>query len=56
MEHSIIISVEEYRDLVAKAERIAAVERMVTKGDYVSTGAIMAVLDIPYEQKGAKEL
>lgn len=55
MEHSIIISVEEYRDLVAKAERIAAVERMVTRGDYVSTGAIMAVLDIVPVKKESKE-
>ena len=46
MEHTIIISVAEYRELTAKAERIAAVERMVATGNYISTGEVMAVLGI----------
>lgn len=46
MEHQIIIKVEEYRELVAKAERIAAVGRMVASGEYISTGDIIAVLGI----------
>ena len=46
MEHTIIISVAEYRELTAKAERIAAVERMVATGNYISTGDMIAVLGI----------
>ena len=46
MEHQIIITVEEYRELVAKAERIAAVGRMIGSSEYISTGDIIAVLGI----------
>lgn len=45
-EHNIIISVDEYNELVKKAERIAAVERMLNCGGYVSEKELLAVLDV----------
>ena len=45
-EHNIIITVDEYRELVEKAERIAAVERMMNRTDFVSNEDIYAVLGI----------
>ncbi len=45
-EHNIIISVDEYRELVAKAEQIYAVERVINQSDYVSMETIKAILGI----------
>lgn len=45
-EHNIIISVDEYSELVKKSERIAAVERMMNRADFVSNEDIYAVLGI----------
>lgn len=45
-EHNIIISVDEYKELVEKAERIAAVERVMNRADYVSQEDIYAMLCI----------
>lgn len=45
-EHNIIISVDEYKELVEKAERIAAVECVMNRADYVSQEDIYAMLCI----------
>lgn len=45
MENTITISIDEYKELIAKAERIATIERMTAQG-YVSTDDMMAVLGI----------
>lgn len=54
-EHNIIISVDEYKELVEKAERIAAVERLVNSDDYVSEKNILTVLGIEKKEKGSTE-
>ena len=46
MEHQIIISVEEYKELIAKAERIAVVERMFKSEDYICTKDVLNALNI----------
>ena len=43
------ISVEEYRTLLRKAEKVAAVERLYNRAQYVSTGDIVAILNIEKE-------
>ena len=40
------INLEEYAELVKKAERIAATERLINSGSYVTVDDIAAVLDI----------
>lgn len=45
-ENTITITIDEYKELVRKAERIAAVERMFTSGSYISTDDIKPVLGI----------
>lgn len=52
-ENTITITMDEYKDLVSKAERIAAVERMFASGSYVSTDDIKPVLGIN-ENQGEK--
>ena len=46
MNETITITLEEYRNLIAKAERIETVGRMIGSGNYVSVDDIKAVLDI----------
>lgn len=50
-EHNIIISVDEYNELVKKAERIATVERLVNSGDFVSEKNILSVLCIKKKEE-----
>ena len=45
-ENKVEIPVEEYHDLLRKAERIAIVERLVNRCEYINTSDILAVLDI----------
>lgn len=45
-ENTITITLEEYKELLKKAERIAAVERMFNQTSYVNTEDIKIVLDI----------
>lgn len=49
-ENTIVISLEEYKELLAKAERIAAVERLLANLDYVRVEDIKVVLDV-YSRK-----
>ena len=49
-ENTIIIPLEEYKELLAKAERIAAVERLLENLSYVSVDHIKIVLDF-YSRK-----
>lgn len=51
MENTITISISEYKALVAKAERIAATERLIANVEYVSTDDIKAVLNICTEKE-----
>lgn len=53
-EKNIKITLEEYRDLLRKAERIATVERMFASG-YVSSDDIKAVLGIKEEKESEDE-
>lgn len=53
-EHNIIISVDEYRELVEKAAQIDAVERVTRKNEYISTDLIKAILGI--ETKEGEEV
>ena len=50
-EKMVKISFVEYKELIAKSERIAAVERLVNKSNYVSTGDIMIVLGLDIERR-----
>ena len=50
-ENKVEITVAEYHDLLRKAERIAVLGRMVATGDYISTGDMLAVLDIKKPEK-----
>lgn len=45
-EEKIVIPYEEYKSLVAKAERIEVVERILNSTEYISIGEIVAVLGI----------
>jgi hypothetical protein len=45
-ERTITISVDEYRSLVEKSERIAAVERFFRRSEYVTDKDIKSILDI----------
>jgi phage pi2 protein 07 len=45
-EHNIIISVDEYKELVEKAEKIDAVERLINRVDFVPIETVKAILDI----------
>lgn len=45
-ENTITITLDEYKELVSKAERIAAVERMFATGSYIGTEDIKPVLGI----------
>ena len=45
-ENTITITLDEYRDLIAKAERIATVVRMLANTKYVTMDDIKVVLDI----------
>ena len=51
-EHCIIIDVEEYGELIRKAERVATVERLVNSDDYVSEKNILTVLGIEKKKDG----
>lgn len=55
-EHNIIISVDEYKELVEKAERIATVDRLVNSGDYVSEKNILSVLGIKKKENADGEV
>jgi hypothetical protein len=50
-ENTITITLEEYKELLRKAERIATVERMIASTNYVNVEDIEVALDI----KKAKE-
>lgn len=52
-ENTITITLDEYRELLAKAERIATVERMIDSTNYVNVDEIKAILGI--EQTANKE-
>ena len=45
-ENTITITLDEYRDLIAKTERIATVVRMFANTKYVTMDDIKVVLDI----------
>ena len=45
-EHNIIISVDEYKELVENAEKIRAVERLINQVDFVPIETVKAILDI----------
>lgn len=49
-ENTIVISLEEYKELLAKSERIAAVERLLANLEFVSVDEIKVVLDF-YSRK-----
>ena len=53
-ENTITITLDEYRELIAKAERIEAVGRMIDSTNYVNVDDIKAILGIS-ECKGEKE-
>lgn len=55
-EHCIIIDVEEYGELIRKAERIAAVERLVNSDGYVSEKNILTVLGIEKKENADGEV
>lgn len=55
-EHNIIISVDEYKELVEKAERVATVERLVNSNDYVSEKNILSVLGIKKKENSDGEV
>lgn len=44
--NTVEISVEEYHALLRTAERVAALERLFNKAQYVSTGDVVAILNI----------
>lgn len=46
-ENKIPVDMEEYRELVAKAERIEALKRLFASTEYVSMEDVKAVLSIP---------
>lgn len=52
-ENTITITLDEYRELIAKAERIEAVGRMIDSTNYVNVDDIKAILGI--EQTENKE-
>lgn len=45
-ENTITITLDEYRELVAKAERVEAVGRIITRTQFVNVDDIKAILDI----------
>lgn len=45
-EHNIIISVDEYRELVEDAEKIRAVERLINQVDFVPIETVKAILNV----------
>lgn len=49
-ENTIVISLDEYKELLAKSERIAAVERLLANLEFVSVDEIKVVLDF-YSRK-----
>lgn len=51
-EKTVEISVAEYHKLLKVAERVECLRRMVAASEYVSTGEIMAVLDIHEPTRG----
>lgn len=53
---TVSLTKEEYSELIAKAERIAAVQRLVDSGVYVSTDDIYAVLGIKIPVKTKAEV
>lgn len=55
MENTITITREEYNELIRASERIAAVERLCARSDYVSIGDVKCVLDIKEPVTGEKE-
>ncbi len=55
MENTITITREEYNELIRASERIAAVERLCTRGDYVSVGDVKHILDIKEPVTGETE-
>lgn len=55
MENKNTISLWEYEQLLRAQERVKIIERMFARSNYVSTGDIEAVLDIPEKPKTAAE-
>lgn len=54
-ENTITITLEEYRNLIAMAERIAVVSRMLGSTNYVNVDDIKAVLDINVREEACDE-
>lgn len=50
-ESTVIISIDEYRELVGKAERINVVKRFMAKNEYVNVAEIKAILGIKEEKE-----
>ena len=48
----VTIALDEYRELVEKAERINAVKRFIAKSEYPNVSEIKAILDISEEKGG----
>jgi hypothetical protein len=55
-EHNIIISVDEYKELVKQVERIATVERLVNSGMFVGETEMLAVLGIKKKENADGEV
>lgn len=55
MENTITIILEEYRSLIAKAERIEAVGRMIDSTNYVNVDDIKAILGIADVKESGNE-
>lgn len=53
-ERTITIPLNEYKELIAKAERIAACERMIANREYVTLNDIAAALNINPINNGGK--
>lgn len=54
-ENTIFISVNEYRELIAKAERIKAVERMYASDNYFNDATIKTILGIDEVKESENE-
>lgn len=47
---TVTITLDEYKELVAKAERIAAVERMAKSGEYFTPEGVYTILRIEVKE------
>lgn len=53
-ERTVTITLDEYRELVQKSERIATVDRLFKNGDYVTVTEVKKILGLFVEVKAAK--